>query len=82
MERGRVKVAGEKEVEVELYDTGEVRKVRPEDVLRLPVSLQTVFYPAGSVEVTVLGLSPLYRDPHWSQLCSNLVREVRIEIIQ
>ena len=74
VKRGRVTVTGlGEEVEVELYDHGEQKRVKVDCMMLLPVSLQTATFPAASVRVTVTGLTPLYRDPHWSQGCQRVV---------
>ena len=67
VERGRVmKVEGD-QYEVELYDQGERRKVKRGQLFHLPSGLQTDSFPADCVKVTVVGLTPLYADPDWSE---------------
>ena len=74
VKRGRVTLTGlGEEVEVELYDHGEQKRVKVDCMMLLPVSLQSATFPAASVRVTVTGLTPLYRDPHWSQGCQRVV---------
>ena len=75
VERGRIRrLSGRADpVDVELYDRGVRRRVRPEHILRLPASLQTASFPAERVLVTVLGLAPLYMDPDWSENARRVV---------
>ena len=74
VKRGRVRLTdlGE-EVEVDLYDLAQHKRVKVGCLLFLPASLQTSSFPAASVRLTVTGLAPLYRDPHWSQDCRRVV---------
>ena len=74
VKRGRVLgTSQEEEVEVALYDTGEQKRVQADCLMFLPASLQSASLPAGSFRLTVTGLAPLYRDPHWSPACRDVV---------
>ena len=58
---------------VHLLDSGLKEEVSIDNVFKLPDCLDVSVYPAASLMVRVLGVSPSNRDPDWSQVCTQIV---------